>query len=414
MRILHILHQYLPDFVGGTEFYTQAVAGKQVEAGHDVFLFVPAVDSKDWPEAADENGLKVYRCPISSWSTLRRFSSTFSNNAVRREFETLLDFIDPDIIHVQHLMGMPAALIESVDRRGIPYVVTLHDYWYICANAQLLTNYDSSICEGPNLWINCARCALARVNMGKAAVLSPFIAPIFTFRDRMLRKVLKGAENLIAPTEFVKGVYEELGLGTGKITVIPHGIELPEIVPIRQSVSAGVLRVGYVGGLSWQKGVHILVQAFNEIPADRATLSLWGDIDAFPAYVSELRNLAKHTGITFEGTLPRDQLWDVLSQFDVVVIPSLWYETASLIIQEAFAVGVPVVASDLGALATRVREGIDGLLIPPGDAAVLRDTLRTLLDDLSLLARLKSGIQPVFTISQHVLKIEDLYSSAVR
>jgi glycosyltransferase involved in cell wall biosynthesis len=90
----------------------------------------------------------------------------------------------------------------------------------------------------------------------------------------------------------------------------------------------------------------------------------------------------------------------------------LWYETASLVIQEAFAVGTPVIAARHGALAERVRHGCDGLLVPPGDVFSLRRAMLRLMDDAELLANLRNGIGPVATISQHVHQIEAIYLQA--
>ena len=92
--------------------------------------------------------------------------ATFGDATIERLFERALDDFRPDLVHVQHLMGFPVQLLHLLRQRRIPYVVTLHDYWWICANAQLLTNYGQQICDGPRLWLNCGRCALARAGYG--------------------------------------------------------------------------------------------------------------------------------------------------------------------------------------------------------------------------------------------------------
>ena len=415
MRILHVLHQYMPDHIGGTELYTKSIAQRQVQAGHEAAVFVPASPSaaSKWPEPSDENGVKIFRYAGLATSATRRLGSTFTNRGIKRAFEQVVTTIQPDVVHVQHLLGLPAGVIDTVWNRGIPFVLTLHDYWYVCANAQLLTNYDNTICGGPQWWVNCARCGLARMDIPTASLISPLIAPIFAARDRLVRKALERAKFLIAPTPFVREIYGGQGTSIDKIVVIPHGIDLPDKTPKRREQKRDELHVGYIGGLSWQKGVHVLIKAFNDLPEEGTTLSIWGDQQAFPRYVNELRGVARHRGITFNGPLDREQFWSVLSSFDVVVVPSLWYETASLIVQESFAVSVPVIASDLGALASRVDHGKDGLLVPPNDAGELTGILRNLKADVDLLRRLQAGILAVFTITEHADEIEKLYESAM-
>jgi glycosyltransferase involved in cell wall biosynthesis len=168
------------------------------------------------------------------------------------------------------------------------------------------------------------------------------------------------------------------------------------------------LRVGYVGGISWQKGVHVLITAVNQHP--KIKLTIVGDLVAFPDYVNELRGMAGGN-VTFAGRIPHAELWQTLADFDLIVVPTLWYETASLIVQEAFAAGVPVVASRIGVFPERVNDGVDGLLFPTGNADALADLLRHLHDNPQKLALLRAGIQPVFTIDEHVTAIEKIMNT---
>jgi glycosyltransferase involved in cell wall biosynthesis len=414
LRILHIAHQYLPEHVGGTELYTQQLAYQQVVSGHSPAVFAPAVASRDWPEPALENGIRIYRAPVGARSAAQIFRSTFGDEAIGAALRIVLEREEPELVHIQHLKGLPSELVNRLAQAEIPYVVTLHDYWYACANAQLLTNYDSTLCAGPNWWLNCGRCALARAGRSGAAFLAPAVAPALALRNRRLFSILNSAEQLIAPTSFVRETYGRLGIPPDKIRVVPHGISTVGVSRSRDRPSPGALHVAYIGGLAWQKGVHILIEAVNRLPAADARLTIYGDMTAFPDYVAELRRIARHPGISFAGRLDRSDFWPALAACDVVVVPSLWYETASLIIQESFAAGVPVIASRIGALSERVRDGLDGLLAPPGDVAALSTSLERLSQEPDLMARLREGIRPVRTIEEHAQEVEELYRSALK
>jgi glycosyltransferase involved in cell wall biosynthesis len=401
MKILHLLHQYLPEKIGGTELYTRTLARMQAAAGHEITIFSPAVTTQNWPEPAFEDGVQVFRLAVGPRSSTAVFQHTFHQPALQKNFHHLLEKTRPEIVHIQHLMGLPTSLISQIASKNIPFVVTLHDYWYICANAQLITNYDNSVCQGPDWWLNCAHCALARAGKPNLTLLQPAVAPLMAFRNFRLKKVLDQASQLIAPTNFVRETYRQLGIDSTKIAVIPHGIRPPENGRPAPPPKPETLRVVYIGGLAPQKGVHVLIDAVNRLASAPITLNIYGDMTAFPDYVAGLKAQVSHPDIHFNGRLPHEALWDVLAQSDVVVVPSLWYETASLIIQEAFAAGVPVIASDIGALRERVQDGIDGRLFPMGDAAVLSKMLKDFHRHPEKLARLAAGIQPVFTIEQH-------------
>lgn len=416
MRVLNIVHQYPPEFVGGTELYTQTVARSLVTRGHTISVFCASNQPSDPGRpvvSADEAGVHVHRVLLSPRSAQAVFLDTFAQRTLTAAFVTVLQQARPDLVHIQHLMGLPVRLIDRIIAAGIPFIVTLHDYWYLCANAQLLTNTRQEICAGPRWWINCGQCALARTGYPDWLMLAPVLAPLMGYRHQLLHRVLANAAWLIAPTEFVRETYRRLGAPVDRVQVIPHGIELPSVLPPVVPRSSPALRVAYIGGLAWQKGVHTTIEAINSLPSHAVEFSIYGDTTAFPDYVAELKRLAQHPQIHFAGRLERTDLWQVLRETDVVVVPSLWYETASLIVQEAFAAGVPVVASNLGALRERVHDQIDGLLVTPGDPVVWRAALQRCADEPELLPRLRQGIRPVRSVAEHVTDIEKIYAEIV-
>ncbi len=333
--------------------------------------------------------------------------------------EAVLNEFRPDIVHIQHLMGLPASVGDLLHDRRTPFVITLHDYWFPCANGQLLTNYDNTVCQGPYYWINCGRCAVARAGLGDHAILGATLAPLLAYRSRLLQRVLARAECVIAPTNFVRDMYVRLGMPADRMVVVPHGIQVPPHVgplassrqPPASRLEGQPLHIVYVGSLAWQKGVHVLVEAVNRLPHGAVRLSIYGDLDKFPDYVAQLQTMATHPGIHFGGRIGREDFWRLLLEdADVAVLPTLWYEASPLTIQEMFAACVPIVASRIGALPEKIRHGVDGLLFPPGDPAALRDMLTHLLNEPQLLHSLRTNIQPTRLMEEHVRDIGKLYS----
>jgi Glycosyltransferase len=411
MRILHIVHQYPPDKIGGAELYTQAISRALTRRGHAVAVFYRRDAPGRGLQHRAEDGVDVYAVWDGQAGPARRFLYTFRNPWIHRALIRVLDEFHPDVIHIQHLMGLPVLSVNAFRQRALPFIITLRDFWWFCLNAQLLTNYSGEVCVGPRYW-NCARCMLARVGFPRLWPTIPFLAGLSAWRNRLLRTVLEGACVLIAPTEFVRRWHVAHGVPDEKIIVLPHGLERPVLSSAPSRPADGTIRFAYIGGLSWQKGVHVLVEAFSGV-CGKAELWIAGDESFDPAYVSRLRALAT-PNVRFLGRLDRRGVWQTLMQVDVVVVPSLWYEAYSFLISEAFAAGLPVLASRLGALADRVRDGVDGLLLPPGDVAAWRAAMQRLLDEPDLLPRLRAGVQPPMTMEEHVDRLETLYAQVTR
>ena len=415
MRILHLVHQYPPDDIGGVELYTQTLAQHLTARRHDVSIFVPSqAVSLDQPVTAADDNVRVVRVPIGPRGPQAIFLSTFAQRAISQAWRAVLAQVKPEIVHVQHLMGLPVELIELLGRLGIPFVVTLHDYYYICSNALLLTNTRQTICAGPRRYVNCGQCALARAGLGRVKFLAPLVAPAMAARNLSLRPSLARAARLIAPSAFVQQYYcGHFGWPADRVKVIAPGLDVPPSLPTRTRSSADApLQVTFIGGLAYQKGPHVLIDAVNQLPAHSVQLAVYGDLAAFPAYATELRQRARLANITFHGRIPHDQVWRVLADTDVLVVPSLSYESSSLISQEALAARVPVLASDLGALRETALKG-GGLVFPAGDVGALRSLLQTLIDEPAQLARLRANITAPRAIADHVSEIESLYREVV-
>jgi glycosyltransferase involved in cell wall biosynthesis len=306
------------------------------------------------------------------------------------------------------MLGLPVDLITALQQRKLPFVVTLHDYYYFCANALLLTNYDQSICSGPQYFLNCGHCAVARAGHNHRWA-APFAAPIMAARNRRLLSVLRLARHIIAPTHFVAEIYrQQLNLPPDQLSVIAHGIAAPAAVPVRQLDEPHPLKLVFIGGIAPHKGVHILIDAVNQLPAEKFQLAIYGDLTAFPDYATGLQRRARHNTITFHGQIPHTRIWEVLRNSDVLIVPSLAYESSSLIMQEAFAMQTPVIASDRGALRETALKGA-GLVFPAGDAPALRTLLQNLLDEPAQLEQLRGNLKMPRAIGEHAAEIDALY-----
>ncbi|HRJ44568.1 MAG: glycosyltransferase family 4 protein [Caldilineaceae bacterium] len=421
MRILHLVHQYPPEYVGGTEYYTQSVAQALTQRGHSVAVFTRRNGDGKGSSQRMDGDVAVHLAWNGELTPGQRFLTTFGHAAIAEPFDALLAQFNPHLIHIQHMLGMPTALLEHILQRKIPFVLTLHDFWWVCANAQLITNYSGEICDGPNLWLNCARCVLAR---SQKQTFWPAILPVAAMlghRSARLNRLMKAATRIIAPSQFVKTWYSQHGISTDKIVVLKHGVDRhPKSLPANhppeiQPTARRPIRLLYAGGLSWQKGIHIPIEAIASIVGD---IELWiaGDERFDPEYSERLHRLAAQNGagrVRFLGRLSHTQVQRHLADADAAIVPALWYETFSLFVHEAFAAGTPVIASNLGALAEAVRHAKDGLLLPPGDVQAWASLFQRILSEPGLLADLRSNIQRPLSVAEHIDHLLGIYAEAV-
>jgi glycosyltransferase involved in cell wall biosynthesis len=169
-----------------------------------------------------------------------------------------------------------------------------------------------------------------------------------------------------------------------------------------------------LGSLAWQKGVHILLEAMQGLSPDRIRLRVYGNPALFPAYTAQLGAAVDPRNTSMEGVIPNDQVGRVFAETDLLVVPSLWYENSPVVIQESYAAGVPVLASRLGALTEKVRDGVDGKLVAPGDVPAWHAVLQQLASDPTLARTWRSNIREPLHIDQHVERLEQHYLTLQR
>lgn len=451
MRILHAVHDYLPQQVGGVEVYTNRLAQRQTQRDHVGVLFA---------ELDPRSRTGALRCghdgDVETFSLVQnqvwaRFERTWRDPAMAPGIGAVLDRFDPDVVHVQHLLNLGTSLVDEARRRGISLVMTLHDHWWACANGGQRFHPDRTRCDvlDPR---RCARCTHALVGpalalrgrrrrgsvgrgptpRGPEAEVDSSRATVGAVSDRLrsawaevvglagtgriegrwraLRALGDRIEAFVAPSRDILEAAVEFGLPRERIVHLRHG--LPEHPAAREvSIPDVARRFGYVGSLVPHKGVHDLLRAFNGMPPE-ATLDIYGSLHDAPEYVRELRGLAGHSGIRLYGQREPDRVHEILGSLDCLVVPSVWRENASLSIQEALAAGTPVVASDLGGNRELLADG-GGLLFEAGDIATLRHTLVRVASEPGLAASLAATIPRVHSLSEHVEDLASLYQRVV-
>jgi GT2 family glycosyltransferase len=235
-------------------------------------------------------------------------------------------------------------------------------------------------------------------------------------RARALQQACRAATRCLAPSSTVRERFLGFGVEPARLTPQELGLDLAPFRGLRPVPGDGRLRIGFLGSLMVSKAPHLLLEAYAGLPPDRVSLQLFGAHAAYhgdDSYRARLQALLRLPGVRYGGALPHAEVPAALAGLDVVVVPSVWLENSPLVIREAFAASVPVVAADLGGMAEMVEDGRSGLLFRPGDAAGLRRCLARLIEEPGLRERLRAGIPPVRDIAEDAAWTRRIYAECI-
>jgi glycosyltransferase involved in cell wall biosynthesis len=337
VRILILHSRYLSGPVSGENRVVDDELTLLREADHDVRLWAPS------PEGI---------------SNLKAGLATIWSSSASTTMRRLTDSFEPDIVHVHNLFPM---LSPAVLRADIPIVMTLHNYRYSCLPGTFYL--DGRVCEdclGRVPWRGVVRRCFrdsTRASLALAGSLT-------------IHRAIGSFENVdlfLAVSAWIKRKHAEAGLASRKIVVRTN---FAQPVELRDGPGEYFL---YAGRLAPEKGLDLLVRDWS---SDLAPLLVAGD----GPELQRLRGVAS-SNVRFLGGLPGKEIARLLRNSRAVVVPSRWYEGAPRSIIEAYATGVPVMASAIGAIPEVVANGRSGFLLPPEDRDSWLSAARRLMDD---------------------------------
>jgi glycosyltransferase involved in cell wall biosynthesis len=316
--------------------------------------------------------------------------------------EEVLETVAPDVVHLHHLLLLGAETLQLI-RRLRPQakiVLTLHDYYAICAHEGTMLTTGGALCRAASPDA-CARCLPDRS------------ATEFRLREITLRHLLGQVDAFVSPSDFLKQRFVEWGLEAARITVIPNGLAAVTPAPHREAARRD--RFAFFGHVNRFKGAKLALDASARLTADGVAhrLDLHGGA-AFqtPEFMADFaQRLAAAPMATHHGGYDRESLGARMRDADWVVVPSLWWENAPLVIQEAFAHRRPVITADIGGMAEMVRHGTNGLLFRAGDARALAEAMARAAGDPDLWQLLVDGIALPVTLDQAADAQLRLYAS---
>ena len=326
------------------------------------------------------------------------------NLKAAHQFRQLLERFRPDLVHVHNTFPLLSPSILSVCRRmEVPVVATLHNYRLLCPAATLYRK--GHICQAcrrsSGRWQSVARGCYRNSRVWSAAACL-----IMNVHDR-LRMWQRSVRLFVVPSNFTRDQFLAAGWPSRQICTKPHFV-LQDPGP---GLGQGRFCL-FVGRLAPEKGVRTLLRAWKETRCPWS-LKIAGDGPLTNQIASAAHGDPR---IQWLGAQTGRQVMDLLGRAEVLIVPSECLETFGLVVIEAFARAVPVIASGAGALSELVRDGETGVVVSPGDSSALSGAIEILAqgqnrDAMSRRARLE--FERRYSAEQNYELLQKLYRRAL-
>jgi glycosyltransferase involved in cell wall biosynthesis len=467
LKVIQVPFCFYPDTVGGTEIYVASLACLlKDEHGCDVLIAAPGGRSEDYTH----QDLRVRRFAVSN--AVAEVSELYGegDELAAREFEKILDQERPDVVHLHAFTyGVSLKIVRAAKARKIPVVFTYHTATVTCTRGTMM-RWGHIPCDGEMLGRRCTACTLHGLGVNRLVAMGLASMPrrgretlaktkksggIWTAlrmrelverRHRVTRGLLAEVDHIVAVCEWVRDVLLRNGVPANKITLCRQGITMSEELATASSpvgeqgakskgnLTSDVrdltsdartrialpaqftrerpLRLIYLGRLDPPKGLHVLIEALRLDKSLPVRIEIYGSAqgEGGAAYADRLQKLAMGDGrVEFKASVPSEEVISTMRRYDAVVVPSQWLETGPLVVLEAFAAGVPVIASDLGGIAELITNGLNGFLVNPSRAEAWYKTLKRLCADTSALRTLYPSIARPPTMSSVAQTMIGLY-----
>lgn len=339
-----------------------------------------------------------------------------------------LTALKPDVVHFQHTLFLGYDVLQMVKNilPNAAIVYTLHEYAGIChRDGQMLRTRNNELCSGESPRL-CHECF-------------PDISPQqFFLRKRRIQSHMSLVDKFVVPSRFLGDRYAKWGIPEDKIVYEENGRHFPTL-PAQTHDRRYRDRFAFFGQISPYKGLEVALEAMSIIhKRDRPATGILAQLQSTTtkaesgpvprllvhganlemqpgAHQDRIRGLLEADGdaVTMMGRYDWSQIDRLMEDIDWVVIPSIWWENAPLVIQEAFFHGRPIICSDIGGMAEKVTHGVDGLHFRARDPRHLADVISEAASSPDLWHRLREGIKPVHTVDVHRDRLAAIYDEAL-
>ncbi|WP_413992035.1 glycosyltransferase [Labrys okinawensis] len=270
-------------------------------------------------------------------------------------FEKVLEAAEPDLVHFHCIQRLTASIVQVCAQAQIPYIVTLHDGWWI-SDSQFFIDRDGAISLPANDPLTF--CRIDDVDL-----------PHSLWRRQALARLLEGAKHVLAVSPSFAKLHQEAGIKSA--SWLANGVPAIEAKP-RRPRGDGRLVLGHLGGRSIQKGAVLVEAVLRKGHFDRLALVMIDNALAADVQYEVVWGL---THVTLRGPCPQAKIADLYAELDVLLAPSLWPESFGLVSREAASLGLNIIASNRGAIGDGIMATANVVVIDVGSDKPLADVL---------------------------------------
>jgi len=433
VKVIHIPYSFPPDPFGGTEVYVANLARLLQDRGIETLVCAPG----ETPTAYRYGELRVRRWTGTGVVDDAAYAYDEGDAIGCAQFERIVDEESPDIVHFHSFTAMASLrLARRLVERGVRVTFTYHVPTVSCLRGAMLL-WGSVPCDGRLLVERCTACtahgkgvpralaqALGRipVRIGEAVQDAKLSGGAWTglrltrlvkMRHDSVRSFLALADRIVAPSPWVTEMLVANGVPIEKVLACPQGVAVAggTVPPPAAERRGGGLSMAFLGRLDPTKGVDVLLDALALIPGVDASLDIYPVLPRRnnPYAAAILARIAKDPRVRLLPAVASDAAVAAMQRYHLVAVPSQWLETGPLVVLEAFAAGVPVLGSNLGGIADRVRHGVDGLLLDPRRPVEWAESIRRLAEQPASLRALKAGVRAPRTMDEVCASMIEMY-----
>ncbi|RKY92998.1 glycosyltransferase family 1 protein [candidate division KSB1 bacterium] len=322
----------------------------------------------------------------------------------RKRIETLINQEKPDLAHI-HMIDhqLSPSILHSFRKYNIPVIQTVHQYKLVCPNYLLYNPYSKRICE------KCLKGAYYHPIIEKChknSRLAGLLLATESYFHKLLQTYRKNVNIFHVPSKFMGLKLKEAGIDNNKIEHLFYTIKIGDYSPHYDSSDYFL----YYGRLYKEKGILTLLAAMTKVVSSKLLIVGEGPQE------KELKTFVlnnKLNNVEFIGLKRGGELKSLVSNAKFVVVPSEWYENSPLVIYESFALGKPVIGSNIGGIPELIDDNVNGLIFEPGNSDELADKINFLLDRPKLITdygkRAREKAEKDFSPEPHYEKMLEKY-----
>lgn len=436
MKVFQVLNHFLPQYTAGTEVYTWALSKQLQQQGVAVKVLIPHYGKT---ENADYvyDGLAVHQYAepsVVDRSLIMGFRSPDGLN----NFVAFLKIEQPDLVHFHELAGSNGITLQHVQvakASGARVIMTFHLAGYSCKTGTLVFRGES-LCNGEIDLRKCSTCYLhsrgytnaACYLTGASTILHKLsidtsklgnkvgtalgTVPILAKLNTDLNTLVSSCDRVVAITEWYQKVLKTNGIDPNKICFIPQALPLSNLSDsIKNKPVHSPLRLLFLGRINKFKGLHLILEALKEIDTALVSLSIYGNSDDETFEQEQRIKTENQSNVFWAGKLEQKDVIPIMRKHDILCLCSTFSEMSPLVIQEAFAARIPVIASNVYGNAEQITHGENGLLFKFNDVVDLRRQILKCINHPDLLNEMANKIIPPRSIKDLASDYLELYKS---